>query len=55
MGKVLTKIHLLAAISAAYMAASAGVRDLEPTKNEFKIVSPVPSGSTVEMITQPSR
>ena len=28
---------------------------LEPTKNEFKIVSPVPTGSTVEKITQCAR
>lgn len=28
---------------------------LEPAKNEFRIVSPVPTGSTVEMITQAPR
>ena len=29
--------------------------DLEPEKNAFDIVSPVPTGSTVEMIVQPPR
>ena len=55
MSKILTKKYLLATISAACMVASAIVRDFEPTKNEFKIVSPVPSGSTVEPISQVPR
>ena len=37
------------------MIAVADNLALEPSKNEFKIVSPVPSGSTVEMITQAPR
>lgn len=30
-------------------------QSLEPTKNEYRIVSPVPSGSTVTMVEQPPR
>lgn len=55
-----------AAFAALMMIASAHVQEsfaltrseeraLEPVKNEFRIVSPVPTGSTVEMITQPAR
>ena len=51
----LIKTYLLVASSAVCLIAGAGDRSLEPVKNEFKIVSPVPSGSTVEPITQPSR
>ena len=47
--------HLLGAFAAVCSVAIADIRDLEPVKNEFKIVSPVPSGSTVEPIIQPPR
>ena len=46
---------LLAAFAAAWLAACADESALEPAKNEFKVVSPVPTGSTVEMIVQPPR
>ena len=49
------KRHLLSAIAFVCMIAVADNHALEPSKNEFKIVSPVPSGSTVEMITQAPR
>ena len=42
-------------LSAGVVFAATVNEDLEPTKNEFKIVSPVPSGSTVEMIEQAPR
>ena len=51
----LIKTYLLVAFAAACLIVGAGDRSLEPVKNEFKIVSPVPSGSTVEPITQPPR
>ena len=44
--------HLFSAIAFVCMIAVADNHTLEPSKNEFKIISPVPSGSTVEMITQ---
>ena len=47
--------HLFSAIAFVCMIAVADNQTLEPSKNEFKIVSPVPSGSTVEMITQAPR
>ena len=49
------KKHLFSAIAFVCMIAVADNHALEPSKNEFKIVSPVPSGSTVEMITQAPR
>ena len=49
------KNHLFSAIAFVCMIAVADNHALEPSKNEFKIVSPVPSGSTVEMITQAPR
>ena len=49
------KKHLLSAIVFVCMIAVSDNHALEPIKNEFKIVSPVPSGSTVEMITQAPR
>ena len=49
------KKHLFSAIAFVCMIAVADNLALEPSKNEFKIVSPVPSGSTVEMITQALR
>ena len=49
------KKRLFSAIAFVCMIAVADNHALEPSKNEFKIVSPVPSGSTVEMITQAPR
>ena len=49
------KKHLFSAIAFVCMIAVADNHALEPIKNEFKIVSPVPTGSTVEMITQAPR
>ncbi|MBR1587452.1 MAG: hypothetical protein IJ658_03910 [Kiritimatiellae bacterium] len=51
----LTRTCVCVAFVAACLAAGADDRSLEPVKNEFKVVSPVPTGSTVEMITQPPR
>ena len=49
------KTYLGAAFAVFCAVACAADRSLEPVKNEFKIVSPVPTGSTVEMITQAPR
>lgn len=46
---------LAMSVSAEVARTRSEEREFEPTKNEFKIVSPVPTGSTVEMITQPAR
>lgn len=43
------------AMTIGVTAESAETESLEPTKNEFKIVSPVPTGSTVTPITQVDR
>ena len=55
MNAKLIKTHLGAAFAVFCAVACAADRSLEPVKNEFKIVSPVPTGSTVEMITQAPR
>ena len=55
MNTKLIKTYVAVAFAAVCSVAAAGDRSLEPVKNEFKIVSPVPSGSTVEMITQVPR
>lgn len=36
-------------------SAVAEPSNAEPTKNEYKVVSPVPSGSSITPIEQPSR
>ena len=51
----LARICLFTALVATCPGTGVNARDLEPVKNEFKIVSPVPTGSTVEMITQAPR
>ena len=52
MNSKLIKKNISATIAFACMIAVADNHTLEPVKNEFKIVSPVPTGSTVAIITQ---
>ncbi len=41
--------------TASYTAAAIEASNAEPTKNEYQILSPVPSGSSISPIEQPSR
>ncbi len=49
------KKHLFSAIAFVCTIAVADNPALEPAKNSYDIVSPVPTGSSVAMITQPPR
>lgn len=50
---VLTIIVSMAVVSMSSYSAEAS--NAEPTKNEYQVVSPVPSGSSIEPIEQPPR
>lgn len=39
----------------SYNAAAIEASNAEPTKNEYQILSPVPSGSSISPIEQPAR
>ena len=50
---VLTIIVSMVVVSVSSYSAEAS--NAEPTKNEYQVVSPVPSGSSIEPIEQPPR
>lgn len=55
---VLVPVITISAVAVNFTSyATAGVEasNAEPAKNEYQIVSPVPSGSSIEPITQPAR
>ncbi len=53
---LLSVLCLVSALTAGIMSTAAVELDsIEPQNNSFAVVSPVPSGSTIEPITQPAR
>lgn len=53
---VLVMMLLIGAVQASFISTSAvEASNEEPEKNQYQIVSPVPSGSSIEPITQPNR
>ena len=51
----LITISTVAVNFTSYATAGVEASNAEPAKNEYQIVSPVPSGSSIESITQPAR